>query len=447
VNRSSWPFASGIVLALAGATCSAQVRVGGIVNATHAVQTTDASAQKSEVVIQPQLEWRSPFGLDLTVIGRIRTDWQNRLEPGEPDQTAVSPWSRRATLGPYSEAELREFYLEAYPFDTYLKVGKQQIVWGQTDGIKVLDRVNPQRYREFILEDFDDSRIPLWAIKWEFSVNKNWDGQLILLPDQTYHEIPEAGAAYAPTSPELVPTPPPGITVTGYIIEKPDRVVADADAGLQLSTRKRGWDLTLNYLYHYADTPVIRMRDTENGGYLDGSYERTHTIGGSASNAIGDFALRTEMAYTTDRYVAEVYPQSANIERPLNTVSDGVIRGGEFTYALGVDWMGMRDTLVSLQLIQSGFDRKGANTTRGSIETDATLLFERNFFNDALTFRNLLIQDVDRGDGLLTTELAYDYLANLELRIEASMFYGSRHGRYGQFDNRDRLLIGFEYGF
>lgn len=447
MTRSTWQIVGSIALLIAGAPCEASVRVGGIVSAAHAVQTSDASAQKSEVIIQPQLEWRSSLGLDLTATGQIRVDWQNRLEPGQPDQAAVSPWSRRATLGPYAEAELRELYLEAYPFDSYLKIGKQQIVWGQTDGLKVLDRVNPQRYREFILEDFERSRIPLWAIKWEFSLSKNWDGQFILVTDQTYHEVPQASAIYTPTSPELITTPPPGRPVTGYTIEKPDRVLADADTGLQLSTRKRGWDLTFNYLYHYADTPVIRMFEEQDGVRLDGTYQRTHTFGGSASNAIGDFILRTEIAYTSDRHVTQVYPGEGEIAAPPNTDSNGVIRGGEFTYALGVDWMGTRDTLASFQLIQSWFDRRGANTTRGTIETDATLLLERTFLNDVLTFRNLLIQDVDRGDGLLTTELAYDYLANLELRIEANMFYGSQHGRYGQFDNRDHLLIGFEYGF
>ena len=446
MTRAVWPFTGGLALVLVGVACNASVRVGGIVSATHAVQTTDASAQKSEVVLQPQLEWRSAFGVDLTAAGRIRTDWQNRIEPGEPDQTAVSPWSRRATLGPYTEAELREFYLEAYPLDTYLKVGKQQIVWGQTDGIKVLDRVNPQRYREFILEDFDESRIPLWAIKWEFDIGKSWDGQLILLPDQTYHEAPETGAVYAPTSPELVPTPP-GRPITGNTTERPDRVLADADAGLQLSTRQQGWDLTLNYLYHYADTPVIRMFEEQDGIRLDRSYERTHTMGGSASNAIGDFTLRTELAYTTDRYVSRRYPDAEDVERIASSAHDGVVRGSEFTYALGMDWMGMRDTLLSIQLVQSWFDRRGVTTTRDTIETDATLLLEWTFLNEVLTFRNLLIQDVDRGDGLLTSALAYDYLANLELRIEANLFYGSQYGRYGQFDNRDHLLIGFEYGF
>jgi len=52
------------------------------------------------------------------------------------------------------EAELREFYLETDWGKSYFTFGKQQVVWGKADGLKVLDVVNPQSFREFILEDF-----------------------------------------------------------------------------------------------------------------------------------------------------------------------------------------------------------------------------------------------------------------------------------------------------
>jgi len=47
-----------------------------------------------------------------------------------------------------------------------LRLGKQQIVWGETDGLKLLDVMNPQNFREFILDEFEDSRLPLWSVKY-----------------------------------------------------------------------------------------------------------------------------------------------------------------------------------------------------------------------------------------------------------------------------------------
>lgn len=431
-------FTLGALLLAAGlAPAQASLRVGGLLSSAYAVQLGDGENQKSELTLLPQLEWLSPWNVELTAIARLRVDPADHLEPGQPSQLYTSDATRRALWGPYAEAELRELYAEIYLGDSYLKLGKQQIVWGQADGLKVLDRVNPQSFREFILDDFDRSRIPLWALKWEFPLSQNWNGQALLLPDQTYHEIPTAGATFAPSAPELRPALPTQSRIVGASRDVPHRPLADADAGLQLSTRQGGWDLTLNYLYHYADTPVVRILEDPDGVRLHTSFERTHTFGGSASNAFGDVTLRAELGYTTDRYVYSAAPKA----------NQGVLRGAELAYVLGLDWMGLRDTLVSLQLFQSWFDRHHHRANRNSLESDATVLIERRFLNDTVVLRQQWIHDLDRGDGLTSTGVRYAHLANLILGIEADVFYGTAQGRFGQFDGADRVVFFFEWGY
>ena len=58
------------------------------------------------------------------------------------------------------EIELREFYLEAIRGRVILHSASSSRM-GKADGFKVLDVANPQSFQEFILEDFDNSRIPL----------------------------------------------------------------------------------------------------------------------------------------------------------------------------------------------------------------------------------------------------------------------------------------------
>jgi hypothetical protein len=53
-----------------------------------------------------------------------------------------------------------------------LKLGLQQVVWGQADGLRVLDVINPLDYREFILEDFLDSRRPFWMVRADLPLGK-----------------------------------------------------------------------------------------------------------------------------------------------------------------------------------------------------------------------------------------------------------------------------------
>jgi len=52
---------------------------------------------------------------------------------------------------------------------TFLKIGKQQVVWGRTDLFRVLDVINPVDYsRNNIYDELQDIRIPMWIAQAEY---------------------------------------------------------------------------------------------------------------------------------------------------------------------------------------------------------------------------------------------------------------------------------------
>jgi len=53
--------------------------------------------------------------------------------------------------------------------DLFLKVGKQQVVWGRTDLFRVLDVINPVDFsRNNIYDELSDIRIPMWMVQAEY---------------------------------------------------------------------------------------------------------------------------------------------------------------------------------------------------------------------------------------------------------------------------------------
>jgi hypothetical protein len=81
----------------------------------------------------------------------------------------------------YSQNDyLRELYVDTMVGDTEVRVGKQQVVWGTADGIKLLDIINPTDYREFAQNTMEDSRIPVWMIKADTYVGDTGSMQFIL---------------------------------------------------------------------------------------------------------------------------------------------------------------------------------------------------------------------------------------------------------------------------
>ena len=62
---------------------------------------------------------------------------------------------------------LREAYVDAEVGDWSVRTGKQQVVWGTADGMKLLDMINPSDYGEMAQNQMEDSRIPVWMVNAE----------------------------------------------------------------------------------------------------------------------------------------------------------------------------------------------------------------------------------------------------------------------------------------
>ena len=74
---------------------------------------------------------------------------------------------------------LREAYVDAEVNDWSIRAGKQQVVWGTADGMKLLDAINPTDYTEMAQNQMEDSRIPVWMVNAEKDLTTGGNIQLI----------------------------------------------------------------------------------------------------------------------------------------------------------------------------------------------------------------------------------------------------------------------------
>lgn len=64
----------------------------------------------------------------------------------------------------------RELYVDGVIGDWWIRLGKQQIVWGKTDFFRLQDVINPVDFgQHFFFDSFEDIRIPQWmaSIQWK----------------------------------------------------------------------------------------------------------------------------------------------------------------------------------------------------------------------------------------------------------------------------------------
>lgn len=387
------------------------------------LSSNEGGARKNQTTVQPRIDLDLSGSTNLTAIGRARFDAESTL--GFDGGSS------------HSDFELREFYLDTEWGGAYWRLGKQQVVWGQADGLRVLDVVNPLELREFILPEFEDYRIPLWTVNAEVPLDASWTAQFLLIPDQSYDELARQNTEFEIHSSLLIPQPPVGVPVTVEKTNKPSRTIMDADVGVRLSAFVGRWDLSLNYFYHYQDQPVLYQIRDESGISIKPTYERTHLLGGSFSNVFGDTTLRGELGYSSDRFFLA--------SDPLD--SDGIIQSGELSYVVGLDYQGWRDWFISAQVFQSIVGNESADLVRDRTSTTGSFLVRRNFLNDSILAEILIIQSMDQDDGLAQLSLEYEWSTNVRFTFGADVFFGSSNGLFGQFEENDRISVGIEFGY
>ena len=61
-----------------------------------------------------------------------------------------------------------DLFFDAFGGRNWLRIGKQQHVWGKADFFRLQDIVNPVNFADhFFIDLFDDTRVPLWSVLFE----------------------------------------------------------------------------------------------------------------------------------------------------------------------------------------------------------------------------------------------------------------------------------------
>ena len=105
---------------------------------------------------------------------RIYMDGESDINGGSTYHIELQAFNDGKAVGEHDSNDaytqrdpLREAYMDTTVGDWNLRLGKQQVVWGTADGMKLLDMINPTDYSEMAQNQMEDSRIPVWMINAE----------------------------------------------------------------------------------------------------------------------------------------------------------------------------------------------------------------------------------------------------------------------------------------
>jgi hypothetical protein len=178
-------------------------------------------------------------------------------------------WNRGASQ--QDEKELKELYFDIELFDTrlWLRLGKQNIVWGKTELFRTTDQFNPQDLALASLPSLEESRIALWALRavWSFyDVGPLEDIRVEVAMNFDEFEPGDLGRCGEPYSPLAVCDKTYGLmghgfTATGIAGEvrppHPWNSFKGIEVGGRLEWRYDRFSFALTDFYGYNDGPWV----------------------------------------------------------------------------------------------------------------------------------------------------------------------------------------------
>ena len=230
------------------------------------------------------------------------------------------------------EAELTEAYLQGRLLPRLdLKIGRQIVVWGKSDNLRVTDVLNPMDNREPGLVDIEDLRLPVAMVRLDYywGASGNWNVAAILIPEIRFGKDPVFGSEFFPFNEG---------PVAAYFKDAAEKIPADKprnyEYALAVNGLFTGWDLSLYGARFFDDRyhPLLRFLPGPPGLAVELRHSELYMAGAAANVAMGNWLLKAEAAYLKGFEYHDVKGNKARLD-----------------FLLGLEYTGLTDTTMSIE--------------------------------------------------------------------------------------------------
>jgi len=369
--------------------------------------------------------------LELTLKNKFSDRWQGQISArGFYDTIYVLRGRDEYTqqvLDTYeSELRLEDTFIQGSITDQLdTKIGRQIVVWGTLDNLRVTDILNPLDLRQPGLTDIDDLRLPVTMVKFDYYFGR-WDLSVMAIPEVRFSKLPAFGSDFYPFP---APRPPEG---------NPDQGFEEMQFAAAMTGVFSGWDVGIYWGNTYADQAYAESSVPGALGPLVLNRPRTHMLGTAANVAIGNWLLKAEAA----GFNGLRYTNTPGIEYTRLDM------GG------GVEYSGFKEATLSLEVVNRHlFDYREVlllppDEIREN-EFQWSLRFMKDFLNDTLTLTLLASTfGIKADDGAFQRlDAEYDITDAMSVRGGVVFYESGEKGLFQGVEASDRLFLVYRVSF
>ena len=327
---------------------------------------------------------------------------------------------------------LREAWLEYAAESWSLRMGRQIIVWGKADGLRITDNICPVDYRDFMNRQRDDLRLPVTAALLRVS-GDTFSTEAVWIPEFRHSLYPEAedpwGALFA-------------VGKSPLIREKkrktPDLSLENSEIGLRTSGYFSAFDVSLSALYTWDDNPAYgsEVEWTASGPRIavTPEHKRVTILGADVSVPWSDFVFRAEGALFLGRHISSTEP--GNAPRRKDAIK----------WLVGADWSPGNDWTLTAQFSDEQILRHEANLSQKEHRHIATLNVSKKFLNQTLTLSGMAYAFTDDKAIASRFQAEYSVMDGMTLTAGLDIIDGG-NGSYEPFKKNSQLWMKLKYSF
>lgn len=384
-------------------------------------------------------------------------------------------------LGERLGGDLREAFVDVYFSRVDLRLGRQLIVWGKTDGTFVTDLLAPLDLTEFLAQPFDDLRLGVTAANatlyaGDFRITG------IALPRRPTTRLPERDSPWYPLPSDVFGVP---VEITEPASQ--DSTLRGAETALRVTwTGLPRTDVALLWINGFNRLPAFRkgieisFTPPSARIAITPTYERRQVLGLTVETlALDPLVVRGEAAFHTSYLLDESFdlppsfldlldlPAEEFPESPLDLLEpgfrDAVERGFLIEKPLGQAALGLERAfgahLFRVQALGTfvfGWDERVA---QDRFEPSVTAFWNGRFRRETVTAQALLYYNLG-ADYWLNPSLTYAVRDALNATLGAHLFGGPGEGAtdlvallrepafsFATYDRNDFVYLRVAYSF